>query len=376
MAKKKKIRVSLRKNRQKQPRQNTLRQLQQGATQDIADLPTDERISGKGELTRHRTIVRVDDGSDDQSAAQRIVGADCLAGRVLTPRGTGCIVQGENGQRYECTIRRLIKSLSSNERTAIVAGDRVQFTPAGDGQGVIERVEPRHGTLSRRARSQEHVLVANVDQVLIVASAADPALKPSLIDRYLISATVGNIRPIICINKVDLADRVELQPVAGLYAQLGYEVVLTSTRQGHGIARLRHLLRHRETAIAGQSGVGKSSLINAVEPGLSLKTGDVSVDTRKGRHTTTNASLLELSFGGWVVDTPGIRQFELWDVVREQVEGYFVEFRPFVTRCKFPDCSHTHEASCGVKRAVTDGFISMLRYESYYKIQSGDPAGN
>ena len=369
MAKKKKIRVSLRKNREKKPRRNRLEQLQQGPEHDIADLPTDERISGKGDLTRHRTIMSLE---GDPAAPKRDVGTECLHGRVLSPRGSGCIVQAEDGVRYECTVRRLLKTLSSSERTAVVAGDRVLFTPAGDQQGVIERVEARQGTLSRRTRGQEHVLVANVDQVLIVASAADPQLKPSLIDRYLISAALGDIRPIICINKVDLANVVELQPIAGLYSQLGYEVVLTSARQGMGIERLKHLLRNQQTAIAGQSGVGKSSLINAVEPGLCLKTGDVSVDTRKGRHTTTNANLLELSFGGWVVDTPGIRQFELWDIDPAEIDGYFVEFKPFVTRCKFSSCSHTHESGCAVKLAVSQGFISLLRYDSYFRIHCGD----
>ena len=139
-----------------------------------------------------------------------------------------------------------------------------------------------------------------------------------------------------------------------------------------GIARLRHLFRNRETALTGQSGVGKSSLINAVEPGLKLKTLEVSEDTRKGRHTTTNANLHPLSAGGWVVDTPGVRQLELWDVIPEQVERYYREFHPFVSRCRFPNCSHTHESSCGVKDAVRRGMLSMTRYESYWKIRSGD----
>jgi len=269
-------------------------------------------------------------------------------------------------------VRRLVKNMSGEDRTAVVAGDRVLFKPAGDKQGLIERVEPRHGTLSRQIRNRKHVLVANVDQVLIVASAADPQLKPSLIDRYLISAEFGGIRPIVCVNKADLVDPVELQPIIGIYSQLGYDVVLTSAKLGLGIARLRQLFRDRETVLAGQSGVGKSSLINAVDSALDLRTVEVSSDTGKGRHTTTNANLLELTTGGWVVDTPGIRQLELWDVIPDEVEGYFVEFRPFVRGCKYPDCSHTHESGCQVKRAVVSGLISLVRYESYCKIRMGD----
>lgn len=370
MAKKKKIRVELRKNREKKGRRQSLRPGELGVEQASADLAFDERISGKGELTRHRTIIS---NTDDDGTPQRLVEEGTyLAGRVLSPRGTGCIVRGDDGKQYECAVRRLVKNISRDERNAVVAGDRVLFKPAGDEQGLIERVEPRHGTLSRQIRRQKQVLVANVDQVLIVASAAAPQLKPSLIDRYLISAQLGGINPVICVNKADLVDPAELQPVIGLYSQLGYEVVMTSARLGLGIARLRQLLSQRETALTGQSGVGKSSLINAVEPTLNLRTLEVSTDTGKGRHTTTNANLLELSFGGWVVDTPGIRQLELWDVIPDEVEGYFVEFRPFVMGCKFPDCTHTHEAGCRVKWAVIRGMISHTRYESYCKIREGD----
>jgi ribosome biogenesis GTPase len=237
---------------------------------------------------------------------------------------------------------------------------------------VIERVESRRAVLTRKIRGQKHVLVANVDQVLIVASAGDPPLKPSLIDRYLISAAAGGIRPVICINKVDLVDLVELQPVIGTYSQLGYDILATSNRSGIGISRLKFLLTGRETALAGQSGVGKTSLINALEPGLDLKTVEVTTETRQGKHTTTAARLLRLSFGGWVVDTPGIRQMELWDVASAEVEGYFREFHPFLRECRYPNCSHMHESRCGVKRAVVRGLISHLRYESYCRIRGGD----
>jgi ribosome biogenesis GTPase len=301
-----------------------------------------------------------------------VAAADCLVGRVLSPRGGECLVEGEDGRVYECTVRRLLKSLATDERAAVAAGDRVLFLPAAGDQGVIERVEARRGVLSRKTRGHKHVLAANVDQVLIVASAADPPLKPSLIDRYLISAAVGGIRPVICINKVDLTDFVDLQPVIGTYSQLGYDVVSTSIRMGLGIARLAHLLQGRETALAGQSGVGKTSLINALEPGLDLKTVEVTAETRKGKHTTTAARLLRLSFGGWVVDTPGIRQMELWDVVRGEVERFFLEFQPFLRECRYPNCSHIHESRCGVKRAVVRGLVSNLRYESYCRIRMDD----
>ena len=372
MAKKKKIRVALRKNRQSTPRQRG--RFSQGIDSDknLDEFNPDERISRKGAITRRRTIISADEGQSGEPAVRDVAAAECLSGRVLSPLGGECLVEAEDGRIYECTVRRLLKSLATDERAAVAAGDRVLFLPASGNQGVIERVEARRGVLTRKTRGHKHVLAANVDQVLIVASAADPPLKPSLIDRYLISAAVGGIRPLICINKVDLTDFVDLQPIIGTYSQLGYDVVSTSIRTGLGIARLAHLLRGRETALAGQSGVGKTSLINALEPGLDLTTVEVTAETRKGKHTTTAARLLRLSFGGWVVDTPGIRQMELWDVVRGDVERFFLEFQPFLRECRYPNCSHIHESRCGVKRAVVRGLVSNLRYESYCRIRMDD----
>jgi len=245
------------------------------------------------------------------------------------------------------------------------------FRPVGD-EGIIERVEPRRGVLSRTSRGRQHVVVANVDQILIVASAAEPDLKPHLIDRFLITAEKNRIKPIICINKVDLVDRAALQPTLGVFGQLGYEVLQLSATTGLNIDRLRTLLTGRESVLAGQSGVGKSSLLNAVEPGLKLKTREVSRETEKGKHTTTTAVLIPLACGGYVVDTPGIRQFQLWDVIREEVAGFFRDIRPLVDLCEYPDCSHTHEEPCAVKDAVADGRLDGRRYESYCHLLAGD----
>ena len=238
-------------------------------------------------------------------------------------------------------------------------------------EGFIERVEPRHGVLTRASRRREHVLVANVDQLVIVISLVEPDLKPHLIDRYLAAAQQGGLKPILCLNKADLTDPVALQPLVGAYAQLGVPTMLTSATTGRGIDRLRELLKDRATVFSGQSGVGKSSLLNAVQPGLGLAVKTVSEVTQKGRHTTTYASLIKLNFGGWVVDTPGVRQLALWDVIPEEVEGYFGEFRPYVTLCQFPDCTHTHETGCGVKAGIARRLISDRRYHSYLGMFNG-----
>jgi ribosome biogenesis GTPase len=368
--KRKKLRIALRKNRQKKVRgKKSTRDILDDSLVD--DIQVSERVSGKGDLTRRRTIIDIGEGNAD-APLREVDTSKCLTGRVVSAVGQNSFVQAADGKYFECTVRRVLRTMAREARNAVVTGDVVQFLPIDAKTGVIERVEPRHGTISRGAKGKEHIIVANVDQVVIVASADDPPLKPNLIDRFLISAEKGQVDAIVCINKIDLVDAARLMPIAGLYAQLGYEVVLASSVTSQGIARLRELLAKRETVFTGQSGVGKSSLLNALQPRLSRQTSAVSGWTQKGRHTTRRAELLELEQGGWVVDTPGMRQFELWDVRPEEVEGYFVEFRPFVALCKFPDCTHTHEEHCGVKTAVGRALISPRRYESYLKVIYGE----
>jgi ribosome biogenesis GTPase len=186
----------------------------------------------------------------------------------------------------------------------------------------------------------------------------------------IISAEKSRIQPVICINKVDLVDAVELQPLVGSYAQLGYQVLLLSVVSGRGCQQLEELLSGQESVLAGQSGVGKSSLLNKIAPHLDLRVNEVSHDTQKGKHTTSAARLLSLPTGGYVVDTPGIRQFQLWDVIPEEVPGFFRDLRTVVNKCQFPDCTHTHELHCAVKDGVADGLFDVRRYESYCQIMA------
>jgi ribosome biogenesis GTPase len=370
--KKRKVRADFRKNREARARDKKVAP----DSDDAIDAPLRERVSGKGDISRRRTLAGGEVIEDD---AGTIILPDvdrerARLGRVLRVQGLLSVVRDEAGAIFHCATRRLLKTLATDLRHVVATGDVVWFRPEGEGEGIIERVEPRHGVVSRNSRGRQHVLVANVDQLIIVTSAAEPRLKPNLIDRLLVTAEKGGIRPIICINKIDLVEPADLLPLVGVYAQLGYEVLLVSATAGIGIDRLRDWLSGQQSVVTGQSGVGKSSLLNVVEPHLRLRIQEVSEETQKGRHTTTTAELVPLSFGGYVVDTPGIRQFQLWDVIPEEVAGFFRELRPYVSRCRFPDCTHTHEDNCAVKDAVADGWVDARRYESYVQIRSGDEA--
>ncbi len=387
MAKNKKVRVALKKNRQKRTRANDLTRNYESKGKASDEAAASERVRPKGELSRHRTIVAEagepaarlignDMAEAGTAAAQRAVDeSTCKRGRVIRIHGLICIVQTDDGRMLPCHVRRLLKSLAIEGRNVVTVGDRVWFRPASASgeEGLIEKVEARRGVILRSYRHRQHVIAANVDAVIIVSALAEPTLKPSLIDRYLVAAETGGIRPVIVFNKADLVDVSLYQWVFGLYAQLGYETILTSAADGRGIDRLRSLLSRGVTAFSGQSGVGKSSLLNVIQPGLNLKVREVSDWTFKGKHTTSAAELIRLEPGGHVVDTPGLRQFELWGVVPGELQGHFVEFRPFITYCRFPDCSHTHESRCAVKEAVHWGQIHVGRYESYLKLYQQKP---
>jgi ribosome biogenesis GTPase / thiamine phosphate phosphatase len=378
MGKKKKIRAEFRKNRGVRTRSSDwTQQYRQHGFEDEAP-PQGERISGKGDLARHRTVCGQQLEQGDSPGFDVHLDVDkslCRHGRVLRVLGRVSMVEDEADCVYQCSTRRLLKTLATDQRHVVAAGDRVLFRPVENTdppEGCIERIEPRYGCICRAVRGRQHVLVANIDQLAIVTSALEPRLKPNLIDRMLVTAEKGRVRPLICINKVDLLDSAGLQPLVGVYAQMGYDVLLLSARSGFGIERFRRALAGRANVVVGQSGVGKSSLLNCIDPSLHLEVEPVSKDNEKGKHTTTTARLLPLAGGGYVVDTPGVRQFQLWDVVPEEVAGYYRDVRPYVSLCRFPNCTHTHEADCAVKNAVADGRLDERRYESYCHLFAGD----
>lgn len=370
----KNFRAQFRKKHDTRPRQGDVTRKFHGDASSHDEAVRGERMSGKGDLTRKRTIqgAAIEQSGGTFQVQLEVDEQVCVPGRVLSVHGLVSDVLGDDGTLHRCAVRGLLKTLSTQQRHVVAAGDRVMVRPSSGGEGAIERIEPRHGVLSRTSKGREHVIVANVDQLLIIASAAEPGIKPHLIDRMLVSAEKAGIEPIICVNKIDLADPAAIQPLVGVYGQLGYRILLVSAATGFNIDRLRRLVQGRQSVVAGQSGVGKSSILNAIQPGLQLRVQTVSEENQKGRHTTTTAKLLPLDMGGFIVDTPGIRTFALWDVVPAEIGGYFRDLRPYVARCRYPDCTHRHEADCAVKDAVADNRLDLRRYESYCHLYEGD----
>jgi ribosome biogenesis GTPase len=260
---------------------------------------------------------------------------------------------------------------------AIVPGDRVLITPQPAGRGVIESLIPRTTRFSRKVagrRQDEQVIAANLDQVVIVLAAAEPPFKETTLDRYLAAAEHCRLDAVVCINKVDLAPDVDADSAhdlpgrAEVYTRIGYPVIMTSATTGSGIGPLRQALEGRVSALVGPSGVGKSSLICAVSPGVSLDTGEISASTGKGRHTTTCSRLIKLDNGGYVADTPGMREFGFHQISRDELAWCFREFRPHAQSCRFADCRHVKEPGCGVRKAVEQGQVSRSRYEHYVRL--------
>jgi ribosome biogenesis GTPase len=254
-------------------------------------------------------------------------------------------------------------------KTAPVAvGDRVEVTPIGPGEGVIEAVAPRQRVLSRLARGTEdveQVIVANPDQMVAVFSVAGPEPHLRMLDRFLIIAEAQGLAPAICVNKIDLDRTGQLRRVFAPYRAAGYPVIETSAVTGEGLSDLRALLAGKITALAGPSGVGKSRLLNALSPGVQARVGAISAASGKGRHTTTGATLISLGDGTYVADTPGMRQLAFWGVDFDRLDTYFPEFRPYLGECYYLDCTHVDESGCAVRAAVAGGAIPGERYESF-----------
>jgi ribosome biogenesis GTPase len=293
---------------------------------------------------------------------------------------TGLIIKAQSGfftvetrlGLVVCQLRGKLKQGRARGDIAAV-GDKVRITVLPDGSGVIEEVEKRKRAIVRLdPRPQgdyQQILLANPDQAVFVFACAHPNPHLKMLDRYLVIAEKQNVPAIIVANKIDLVE--DPHKIFGMYEDIGYRVLYTSTKLNAGVAEFEEILTGKLSALAGPSGVGKSSLLNAVQPGLGLAVNEISEAVNKGKHTTVTRQMFPLEGGGYVVDTPGWKSLALWDTEPEELDGYFPEMRELVQHCQFSDCTHTHEPGCAVRLALEEGKIYPERYESYLRLRSG-----
>lgn len=293
-----------------------------------------------------------------------------MQGLVLKIEGQSTTVAADGGERYRCDLRGRLHHLK-NRRLAV--GDRVRLSVAEDGGAVIEAIEERRSALRRyREGKRPQVMCANIDRVIVVVAAADPIYKLAFIDRVLVSIEREGLEAGVVINKADLLVDAEhrglVEDDLEVYRGLGYRAMLVSGARGDGLDELRGWFDARVSVVIGPSGVGKSTLLNAMVPGLEQRTGEVG-RSRKGRHITSSAVLIPLGGGAFIADTPGLRAFGLEGIAPEGLERYFPELAALKGMCHFGDCSHRHEPHCGVIAAVDNGAVAGERYESYLRIR-------
>ena len=289
----------------------------------------------------------------------------------------GVVMRASNGvyivqcdaNRYQCSLRGKRDAFSKNQQ--VYVGDRVKVQMIDEKHGVIAAIMRRTSLYKRRGtQSKRVVLIPNLDGLVIVSSVKEPPIWQRMLDRFLVIAKASGIEPLICFNKVDmLENRSEVDSMAALYEKIGYQTIITSATTGEGIEDLKVWLKGKISALSGLSGVGKSSLLNAVQPGLKLKTNKVN-PRRGGRHTTVATQLYSLDFGGFIADTPGLRELHFWDIEPRLMDRYFPEINSLRERCMKDHCTHTREEGCAVKDALKTGGISKFRYQSYCEFQN------
>jgi ribosome biogenesis GTPase len=297
-----------------------------------------------------------------------------LPGTVLRARSGFYTVRLDDGTQLECRLRGRVKQ-ERGDSDLVVIGDRVAVAPLAEGEGMIESVEPRRSRFSRRQPGprgswKEDMIVANLDQVLVVFACADPMPHLRMVDRFLVVAEHNEVEAVLVANKVDLVGVAAARGIFAGYEAIGYAVHYVSAKEGVGVEELADRLIGRVSVVTGPSGVGKSTLLNAIQPGLRIETGAVSEAVHKGRHTTTSAELHALTApgGGFVADTPGLRELGLWQVPPEELAWGFPEMRELLGQCGFNDCRHINEPRCAVLAAVAAGQISEARHDSYRRL--------
>lgn len=299
---------------------------------------------------------------------------------LVVQTGGPLVLLQDGDEEFKAQARRSTTT-ENPDSTLVGIGDHVRYILAGDGGAVITHVYERRSVLARSSidsRGYAQVLVANIDLVVVVAAATRELLRPGLIDRYLVSTAMGGLEAAVCINKMDLVDEEELayvREVADVYSGAGYSVATTSCVTGEGIEDLHLLLRGKLSAFSGHSGVGKTSILRFLIPALEAKVQDLSEQSQRGVHTTTQSTLYDLPGGGYVADTPGIREFGLYFDLSD-LQAYYPEFLRHAEQCRFPACTHTHEPGCAVAQAVEDGEIHPLRYRNYLQIKGSEEERN
>jgi len=339
----------------------------------------DESITG-GERVVPRAARETSDQARSRTEAPDS-SAELIAGEVIAFRGLFADVLA-GGKVVRCSLRGRLETADTEDRVLLAVGDRVEFEPTEAGAGVIVRMLPRGNVLLRAApgtrqaaggRSRHprfrHVIAANIERVLLITSVSQPRFRPGIVDRFLVAASSQEIPASLVINKIDLAGdekaRAELEEYSSLYARLGVPVILTSAAERKGLDEFASALREARTVLVGHSGVGKTSLLNAMDPGLELPARPVNRKTGRGTHTTSVARLLRLSGGIEVIDTPGVRELDIIGLGPSNLEAHMPEFAELMERCEMDNCSHREEPGCAVKAGVEAGEVHPKRYESY-----------
>jgi ribosome biogenesis GTPase len=297
-----------------------------------------------------------------------------LRGMIVRVQSGFYTIETEDGL-IVCRLRGRLKR-GRREGDLAAAGDKVQITLLDDGTGMIETIEERERMFSRMAPTArgeyQQIIIANQDQAVFVFSCDKPPPRLRMLDRFLVVAEQETTPAVIVANKIDLVGLETAREMFGHYQEIGYPLIYSSAHTGQGVDELRECLAGKVSVLAGPSGVGKSSLLNVLQPGLGLAVREVSRATRKGKHTTVVRELFPLEGGGYVADTPGLKSLALWDIEPEEVDGYFPELRDMVPNCQFNDCTHLHEPGCAVVAAVEAGEIHPERYESYIRLRFGE----
>ena len=299
-----------------------------------------------------------------------------MTGTVYKSTGSWYSVKSDDGKFYNARIKGIFKIDDITSTNPIAVGDAVEFDKENEGEGsvIITKIGDRKNYVARqspRAKHAHHIIAANLDQSLLLATIKDPRTSQGFIDRFLVACEMYHVPAIVVFNKTDVykeKDWKEFERMKGLYEAVGYKVFPVSLKEGKGIDDVNVLLKDKVTLISGHSGVGKSSFINAVVPESEIRTQDVSGWSGKGQHTTTFAEMYDLPINGQIIDTPGMREFGLVDVKKEELSGYFPEMRARLNDCQFNNCQHINEPDCAIKQAVIDGEIDEDRYVSYVNI--------